>query len=216
MPSECVSPACKGAPSARCFAFGGGGLAKSNVVLAVFLLIVVSLLSRCHLRRNNPDRFAAALIFYRVPPVVATHRWLCSGFTAFSMGLAAKSQGRGQNTQRPFRVHPVFAQVGAGLGGVPFKARARARMYIQKSKYAKGQVGEQHAFAVVRQIDANVLWLSLRERLEAGNKSTANAAQKKSQAVRLGIKDLIVAMDQGGVKHCQRGTLKQRGHSRKY
>ena len=45
--------------------------------------------------------------------------------------------------------------------------------------------------------------------------ATANEAQKKSQAVRLGIKDLIVAMDQGGVKHCQRGTLKQRGHSKK-
>ena len=39
--------------------------------------------------------------------------------------------------------------------------------------------------------------------------------QKKSQAVGLGIKDLIVAMDQGGVKHCQRGTLKQRSHSKK-
>jgi hypothetical protein len=39
--------------------------------------------------------------------------------------------------------------------------------------------------------------------------------KKNPKPVGLGIKDLIVAMDQGGVKHCQRGTLKQRGHSKK-
>ena len=38
--------------------------------------------------------------------------------------------------------------------------------------------------------------------------------KKNPKPVRLGIKDLIVAMDQGGVKHCQRGTLKQRDHSK--
>ena len=38
--------------------------------------------------------------------------------------------------------------------------------------------------------------------------------KKNPKPVGLGIKDLIVAMDQGGVKHCQRGTLKQRDHSK--
>ena len=38
--------------------------------------------------------------------------------------------------------------------------------------------------------------------------------KKNPKPVGLRIKDLIVAMDQGGVKHCQRGTLKQRDHSK--
>ena len=38
--------------------------------------------------------------------------------------------------------------------------------------------------------------------------------KKNPKPVGLGIKDLIFAMDQGGVKHCQRGTLKQRDHSK--
>ena len=38
--------------------------------------------------------------------------------------------------------------------------------------------------------------------------------KKNPKPVGLGIKDLIVAMDQGGVKHCQRGTLKQRDHNK--
>jgi hypothetical protein len=45
--------------------------------------------------------------------------------------------------------------------------------------------------------------------------SPAMTRKKNPKPVGLGIKDLIVAMDQGGVKHCQRGTLKQRGHSKK-
>ena len=60
----------------------------------------------------------------------------------------------------------------------------------------------------------SALRFSRNERFEVCNNRPEMKRKKNPKPVGLRIKDLIVAMDQGGVKHCQRGTLKQRDHNK--